>query len=164
MTGPILTEAETDDFVITRAVAFANKIQRIMLRDVLSQHDMPLLEWRILYSIARFGDCHLGHITDQTSLDPAHGSRAVASLQAKGLITRAPDPKDARRKVLSMTPDGAARFHEIWPQARRLMRRITDQMAVEDFAQFKSLLDQANALASPILEESLATRRATTAA
>ena len=46
MSTPILTDIEVDDFVIIRAVAFANKIQRVMLRDVLSEHDMPVLEWR----------------------------------------------------------------------------------------------------------------------
>lgn len=164
MYAPLLSDMEIDDFVITRAVAFANKIQRVMLRDILHQHDMPLLEWRILFSIARFGDCHLAYIIDRTSLDPAHGSRAAAALQKRGLIRRTQDPSDGRRKVLSMTPAGRAKFDEIWPQAQALIKRVTDRMDTDDFDQFKRLLDQVNDLASPLLEESLAARRTTTAA
>ncbi|MEO0632757.1 MAG: MarR family winged helix-turn-helix transcriptional regulator [Pseudomonadota bacterium] len=164
MAGPILSEVEIDDFVITRVVTFANKIQRVMLRDVLGQHDMPLLEWRFLYSIACFGDCHLAHIIDQTPMDPAHGSRAVAALDARGLIIRTHDIRDGRRKVLSMTPTHRVKFGAIWPQGQRLINRVTDQMAPEDFIHFKHTLDQANPLANPILEESLAARRASDAA
>lgn len=164
MSTPILTDIEVDDFVIIRAVAFANKIQRVMLRDVLSEHDMPVLEWRILFCIARFGDCHLTHIVERTSLDPAHGSRAAASLEERGMIRRTPDPADKRRKMLSMTPSGRAKFDDIWPQAQTMIKRITDMMDPEDFRQFKRLLDQVNDLASPLLEESLAARRPTKAA
>lgn len=164
MSGPLLTDTEIDDFVITRAIAFANKIQRVMLRDILGQHDMPLLEWRILFSVARFGDCHLNYIVERTSLDPAHGSRAAASLEKRGLIRRASDPRDGRRKVLCMTSQGRAKFEEIWPNAQALIKRVTDKMEPDDFSQFKRLLDQANDLASPILEESTNARRTTTAA
>ena len=164
MSTPLLTDIEVDDFVIIRAVAFANKIQRVMLRDVLSEHDMPVLEWRILFSIARFGDCHLAHIVEKTSLDPAHGSRAAASLEKRGMIRRTPDPEDGRRKVLSMTPLGRAKFDEIWPPAKALIKRVTDEIDPDDFTQFKRLLDRVNELASPLLEESLAARLTTTAA
>lgn len=164
MAQPVLSEKDVDDFIIVRAVAFANKIQRIMLRDVLARHDMPLLEWRILFSIARFGDCHLRHICRHTSLDPAHGSRAAAELDRKGLIRRYADPEDGRRKLMAMTADGRAMFDAIWPEAQQLIKQITNQMDKDDFLQFKGLLDRANAIAAPILEESLGNSRVPDAA
>jgi len=36
-------------------------------------------------------------------------------LEAKGLITRAPDPQDARRAELCLTPDGGKLYARIMP-------------------------------------------------
>ena len=152
---PILSPKEIDDFIIVRAVAFANKIQRIMLREVLRQEQMPLLEWRILYSIARFGDCHLGQITRNNSMDPAHGSRAASALEEKGLIERHQDPSSRRRRLMSMTAEGRAVFERIWPRARDLVADVTDQFDEDEFAELKRLLDKANAIAQPRLEACL---------
>ncbi|MEM9605362.1 MAG: MarR family winged helix-turn-helix transcriptional regulator [Pseudomonadota bacterium] len=152
---PLLSPDEVDDFIIVRAVAFANKIQRMMLRSVLRQEDMPLLEWRILYSLARFGDCHLGQITQNNSMDPAHGSRAASALEAKGLIARRDDPTSRRRRLMSLTDAGQATFYRIWPRARDLVAAVTDGFDPDEFEQLKHLLDKANAIAQPQFEACL---------
>lgn len=124
-----------------------------MTRDVLRGEDLPLLEWRLLFSVARFGSCHLAHISRRTSIDPAHGSRAAAALEKKGLITRCDDPDNRRRKLISLTPDGVELFNRIWPRARQRVRRITDQLNREDFEELKRLLDLVNDAAQPLLDD-----------
>ncbi|MDF1728608.1 MAG: MarR family winged helix-turn-helix transcriptional regulator [Sulfitobacter sp.] len=145
--GPLLSKQEVDDFIIVRATALVSKVQRRLARDVLRREKLPVLEWRLIFCIARFGNCHLAYITQRTSIDPAHGSRAASSLEKKGLITRHDDPENRRRKVLSLTPDGIALFERIWPKARANVTRITDQLKSEDFAELKRLLDVANEVA-----------------
>ena len=149
---PLLSPQEIDDFIIVRATAFVSKIQRAMARDVLRDEKLPVLEWRLLFSIARFGTCHLAFITQNTSIDPAHGSRAATSLEQKGLITRQDDPRNRRRKLMSLTPDGVTLFKRIWPRAQRRIAMIADQFDPQDFEEFKRLLDLANTAAQPLLE------------
>ncbi|MEM7378539.1 MAG: MarR family winged helix-turn-helix transcriptional regulator [Pseudomonadota bacterium] len=161
---PLLSPEEADDFIIVRAVAFANKIQRMMLRSVLRQEDMPLLEWRILYSLARFGDCHLGHITQNNSMDPAHGSRAASALEDKGLIARRQDPNSRRRRLISLTPAGRAVFNRIWPRANAMVTSVTEQFDAGELAELKRLLDKANAIAQPQFDACLAEKDHTEAA
>ena len=134
MHKPLISSELVDDFIIVRAASFTARVQRAMTRGVLRDEGLPVLEWRLLFSVARFGTCHMAKITQQTSIDPAHGSRAVAALERKGLITRSPDPKNARRKLISLTEDGEQLFGRIWPQARATIRRITDQLDPADFA------------------------------
>ena len=151
MPDALLSPKDVDDFIIVRAVTFANAIQRIMMRDVLKDEDLPLLEWRLLFCLARFGDCHMASIIEKTSFDPAHCSRAASALEAKGLIERSVDPDDNRRRVMRLTPSGQATFERIWPNARDLVKSVKNGLSEEDFEKFKALLDQANAIAGPIL-------------
>lgn len=142
-----------DDFIIVRATAFTSKVQRAMSRDVLRKENLPALEWRLLFSVARFGTCHLAYITQRTSIDPAHGSRAAAALEKKGLIHRGDDPENKRRKLISLTPSGVALFEKVWPRAQENIKSITDQLEPEDFTALKRLLDLINVAAEPLLDK-----------
>ena len=123
-----------------------------MVQNVLREENLPVLEWRLLFSVARFGSCHLAFITRRTSIDPAHGSRAASALEKKGLIERRDDPDNKRRKLISLTPDGIALFHRIWPRARDNIKTITDHLDPQDFAELKRLLDAVNHAADPLLD------------
>lgn len=139
-----------DDFIIIRVRAFARKVQRAILSEALATEDMPVLEWQLLFSIARFGSCHLAHVTNQTSIDPAHGSRAVSALERKGLIERHVDPDNRRRKLISLTAAGQEKFERIWPRARRVMKSVTDELESADFKDLKRLLALANTAADTL--------------
>lgn len=149
----LIPSQEVDDFVIIRVRAFTQKVQQRILGDVLAGEDLPLLEWQLMFSIARFGSCHLAHVTSQTSIDPAHGSRAATALEKKGLIARKEDPDNRRRKLMSLTPAGIVLFERVWPKARRLMRAITDQMDHDDFEDFKRLLALVNDAADQVSQK-----------
>ena len=142
--GSLIPSEKIDDFVILRAVKFTSKIRRAVVRDVLKNEELQVLEWQLLFSVARFGSCQLADITRQTSIDPAHGSRAVSSLEAKGLISRCENPDDKRSKLISLTDDGVAVFERIWPRAQRVSRTVTDQLSADDFKELKRLLDLLN--------------------
>lgn len=146
-TAPLLSKQEVDDFIIARAATFVSKVQRSMVRDVLREEGLPVLEWRLLYSIARIGSCHLAHITQNTSIDPAHGSRAASALERKGMITRRDDPENRRRKLLALTPDGVALFRRIWPKAQSNIARLTNRLDPQDFEDLKRILGVANDVA-----------------
>ena len=152
MHEPLVPADHLDDFIIVRATAFVSKIQRTMARDVLRKEGLPVLEWRLMFSVARFGSCHLAYITRRTSIDPAHGSRAASALERKGLLTRSDDPDNRRRKILSLTAEGVTLFERIWPQAQQIIRSVTDQLAPDDFSQFKCLLDELNFAAEPLVD------------
>ena len=85
MHEPLVPADHLDDFIIVRATAFVSKIQRTMARDVLRKEGLPVLEWRLMFSVARFGSCHLAYITRRTSIDPAHGSRAASALESEAV-------------------------------------------------------------------------------
>lgn len=144
MHDALIPSDEVDDFIVLRARAFTSKVRRAMIRDVLSEEGIPLIEWQLIFSVARFGTCHLAYITRHTSLDPAHGSRAAMALEKKALIERHDDPNNRRRKLISLTSEGAATVHRIWPQARGLVRMVTDTFDRTELEQVKHLFDMLN--------------------
>lgn len=146
----LISAKEVDDFIMVRAIAFVTRIQRAVQRDVLRDEDIPVLEWRLLYSVARLGSCHLALITQKTSIDPAHGSRAVSALEDKGLIVRHTDPENRRRKVISLSDSGKAYVERIWPKVQAVMKSVTDQLDPRDFEEAKRLLDLLNEAAEPL--------------
>ena len=152
MHAALIPPEQIDNFIILRARAFTSKVRRVVTRDVLQDEDLPILEWQLLFSVARFGSCHLAYITRRTSIDPAHGSRAASALEKKGLITRREDPENKRRKLISLTPSGIETFERIWPQARQTIKRVTDQLEPEDFAELKRLFDLLNIAAEQLVE------------
>ena len=143
---------QIDDFIILRARAFTSSVRRVLTQDVLQTESLPILEWQLLFSIARFGSCHLAYVTQRTSIDPAHGSRAASALEKKGLITRCEDPKNRRRKLISLTPAGVDMFERIWPKARRVTETMTDRLSRKDLDELKRLLDLLNGVAMPMTD------------
>lgn len=152
MQKPLIPAQDVDDYIIIRAVNFVNRMQRVIVRDALREEGLALLEWRLLFSIARFGSCYLAFVTRHTAIDPAHGSRAATALEAKGLITRHDDPANKRRKLMSLTPEGVAAFGRVWPLAQGRIRSITSQISRSELDEFKRLMDLFNGTAAALLE------------
>jgi len=140
----LIPQSQIDDFLILRARGFTSRVRRMVTIDVLQNEDLQILEWQLLFSVARFGSCHLAFITRSTSIDPAHGSRAASTLETKGLITRREDPQNRRRKLISITSKGIEVFERIWPNARMAVKNITDHLDPVDFAELKRLMDLLN--------------------
>ncbi len=144
MQGPILPPEQIDDFIILRVRTLISSVRRTVAREVLQNEELSILEWQLLFSIARFGSCHLAHVTRQTSIDPAHGSRAASALEKMNLITRHEDPENRRRKLMTLTPEGVKTFERIWPKARKVTTDKTGRLSKSEFQELKRLLDLLN--------------------
>jgi DNA-binding MarR family transcriptional regulator len=140
----LIPPQQIDDFVTLRVRKFTSSIRRSLTREVLQDENLALLEWQLLFSIARFGSCHTAFVTKHTSIDPAHGSRAAAALEKKGLIARCEDPDNKRRKLMSLTPLGVETFERIWPKAREMTAQKTNRLSAQELTELKRLLDVLN--------------------
>ena len=153
MHGKLVPADDVDDFIILRMRAFTSKTRHLVTQTVLTAEDLPLLEWQLIFSVARFGTCHLAHITRHTSIDPAHGSRAAAALEKKGLISRTDDVNNRRRKLISLTPKGVKTFERVWPRAQRLIGVVGDSLTRSEFQELKRLLDKSNQALEKMMED-----------
>ncbi len=79
-----------------------------VLREGLLHSPHTLVEARVLIEVSRRGDPTATDISRELGLDPGHLSRILAGLERRELVKRARSEGDGRRRLLSLTPDGAA--------------------------------------------------------
>jgi DNA-binding MarR family transcriptional regulator len=103
----------------------------------LSVHDVEAME-QVMVAGEPLGPVELSRRLGVTS---AAATQAVHRLQAAGHVVRAPHPADRRRKVLSVTPSGAAHvFSELGPLLA-LSARAFEDMSEEERATVQRFLD-----------------------
>ena len=153
MHGKLVPAEDVDDFVILRMRKFTSKTRQIVTQRVLTAEGLALLEWQLMFSLARFGTCHLAYITRHTSIDPAHGSRAATALEKRKLVARVDDPENRRRKLISLTPEGVKTFERVWPRAQQMIRNVEQDFTAQEFAEFKRLLSKANQAVENMIEK-----------
>jgi DNA-binding MarR family transcriptional regulator len=86
-----------------------------LLQEIELTHGLSRPEWTILICLAYQDGLNPKDICAFTEQPRNNVSRGANMLESKGLITRDPDPQDARRAVLCLTPEGAQLYARIMP-------------------------------------------------
>ena len=76
-------------------------------------HGLTRTQWRVLANLGRFGAMTARDICRVSHMEKTKVSRAVAALEDRGILTRAPDPGDRRAEILSLTQQGAQVFADL---------------------------------------------------
>ena len=105
-----------------------------------SAYGMTRTQWRVLANLGRFGAMTARDICAISHTEKTKVSRAVAALEAGGLLSRAPSPKDRRAEILSLTPRGCEVFADLGRRAREHDRALRARIGPEIAAQLDSLL------------------------
>lgn len=104
-------------FLPYRCNNLGERISTSLSRIYVDRFGISISEWRILATLAEHGQLQARQISQQTHMDKVRVSRAVASLQARGLLARQTCEHDSRAANISLTAQGTALFREIAPQA-----------------------------------------------
>lgn len=67
----------------------------------------------LLTELGRSGPLSLSELGLRVSLEKSWVSRAVEAMVARGLVTKAPNPSDARSWLVTLTADGERTVHEL---------------------------------------------------
>lgn len=76
-------------------------------------------------------------------LTQAAGSQVVDRLQARGLVARAPDPADARRVIVSITPDAYPEVARHLDPVFKAMKDMETEFSEAELATIRRYLDRA---------------------
>ncbi len=72
-------------------------------------------QFSLLMSLNRPEPAGMGGVANLLAMDRTTLTAALKPLERRGLLTIAPDPKDRRARVLSLTPDGRALLAQALP-------------------------------------------------
>ncbi|MGI9356705.1 MAG: MarR family winged helix-turn-helix transcriptional regulator [Rhizobiaceae bacterium] len=150
----LIAQEEIDQILNIRILGLASKMSLIFQRETLRPAGIKVQQWRILVSLAQYGELHLRALARHSSQDPAHTSRVVRSMISDGLITSRPDEDDMRRIKYELTAAGTKIIKKHWPDAKRFAADIAELFDSSEFNQMKDMLDRANELCDARLQES----------
>ncbi len=141
----LIPKEEMDQILNIRILRLASKLSIIFQRETLRPAGIKAQQWRVLISLAQFGELHLRSIARHSSQDPAHTSRVVKSMLTAGWITSRPDRDDNRRIQFELSPTGEALIEQYWPKAKQFAADLGALFDKDEFEKFKEMLDRANA-------------------
>ncbi|HZA19632.1 MAG TPA: bifunctional helix-turn-helix transcriptional regulator/GNAT family N-acetyltransferase [Actinomycetota bacterium] len=98
-----------------------------VLEERLLATPYSLTEARTLFEVARSGPVTAADLRTRLGIDAGYMSRVIGGLERRGILARTRSDKDARRRPITLTPEGRASFE-------LLDRAANDQVAamVED--------------------------------
>jgi DNA-binding MarR family transcriptional regulator len=97
-------------------------------------------QWAALAKLSEAGACSQNHLGRLTAMDGATIKGVIDRLCARGFTATRPDPADARRLLVELTPEGARLYGKAAPLAEAITSRTMEPLNAEERTTFVSLL------------------------
>ncbi len=105
-----------------------------------ARYGLTRTQWRVMANLGRFGAMTARDICHRSHIEKTKVSRAVAGLEADGLLNRNTSPNDRRSENLSLTPKGSAVFAEIGQHAQDFDAALRARLGPEVSARIDTIL------------------------
>ena len=135
-----------EEFAPYRIVALGHAISGRLAR-AYRDENITIPEWRVLAVIGEAERVAARDVVRRTPMDKMTVSRAVASLEQKGFVNRAPDEADRRVSMLSLSPDGRKVFDRVAAMALDYEDALLSTLDPEEAAAFRMVLEKLEAQA-----------------
>jgi DNA-binding MarR family transcriptional regulator len=132
---------DVDASVLFRMVRIVNMLTRTFPARAEEEMEITLLEWRVLAVVACHARTTMTEIAHYTGYNRMNVSRALRSLEARGLMDRFTDPDDRRRNVAELSGEGRALYQRISAQAREMDALLLSDSHPADLAAAGRVLD-----------------------
>lgn len=132
--GVGLSDADQDleAFLSYRISVTARMIDRQTAQILSVKFGLGMLEWHILSQLALHAPMTVQTLAERTRFDKGAISRASASLERQGLISRSDDPRDGRSSHFRQTPKGRRLFAKIFQSRQAFQRELRSVLSDEE--------------------------------
>ncbi|MFB7667217.1 MarR family winged helix-turn-helix transcriptional regulator [Kitasatospora sp. NPDC056138] len=108
MTDPALRRLQTlPSWLLGRAAALGHRL----VADHLAEVELRLSHHAVLCAVAEYQPVAQAELARTVKIDPKDMVTVLNDLQARDLVTRTRDPKDARRNLITLSPGGCELLH-----------------------------------------------------
>lgn len=121
-----------ETFLPYRLNRLADLVSREFSQIYRSRHGMTRPEWRAFATLGQFGTATATDIVNHSSMHKTKVSRAVASLEKRGWLKRAPDPADRRTEHLTLSPAGRKVYGELIALAKSYEAEFLKRISAVD--------------------------------
>lgn len=152
--GPLRLE----DFLPYRLNVLAAAVSEGLARVYSERFNLDIPGWRVLATLGQYGARTATQIGQHSRMHKTKVSRAVAALEARGLIRRDSNPGDKRAAIVALTVAGEAAYREIVPLALAYERRLLESFSKGDARQIAMILDRLGTSAERLAPDGDASR------
>ena len=116
------------------------KLSRHALREFGRGVDLDFRQWRALHILGHDGPSTIIHVANRLAMDQGGVSRAIASLEKRGLVERRADAHDRRKSIVSLTPGGIEMHEKTAAYSNARERRLLKPLSAKDQKHLKKML------------------------
>ncbi|MED5549924.1 MAG: MarR family winged helix-turn-helix transcriptional regulator [Pseudomonadota bacterium] len=130
------------DYLPYRLAATSNLVSRLVARAYQDQFGVTIWEWRVIAILGEGVPMTAQAISDSAAMDKVSVSRAVRSLEDRGLVERENHAADRRSRMLHLTADGRRVYDEIAPVALAQEAALLAEFSSAEIKMLAGLLDR----------------------
>lgn len=158
---PDLDEQDLDDpevLVLERFLPYRLNVLAGMVSNALAEiyaerFGLSIPAWRVIATLGQYEVRTARDIAGHGVMHKSTVSRAVASLEERGLVASEPNAQDMREALLRLTPQGQAIYEALLPEALAFERRLAAALSPAEHATFLGLVERLDAHARAMAGE-----------
>ena len=132
-------------FLPYRCNNLAEQSSLSLSRIYVDKFGITIAGWRILITLAEFGELGAKEVARLTSMDKVRVSRTVASLMEQELLDRRVCTNDSRVTLLSLNPAGLSLYQRIAPEALAWEQSLLEPLTKSEQQSLTRILDKLDA-------------------
>jgi DNA-binding MarR family transcriptional regulator len=138
--APAHDAAEGKVAMLHQLLKLTNRLMAPFSTHLAHRYKISLNEFRLLMTIGALGRTASHELAEMTGVNVMSVSRAVATLERHGRIEVVPDPKNRRRKWLSLTAEGRRLYEIMRPQSEKVADYLFSELSEAETAQLGTIL------------------------
>ena len=129
-------------FLPYRCNNLAEQISVSLSRIYVDKFGINIAGWRILVTLAEYGELQAKEVARLTSMDKVRVSRGVATLMEQGLLARRVCGDDSRVTILSLNEAGKSLYRRIAPEALDWEQKLVAPLSKSEQQSLSRILDK----------------------
>jgi DNA-binding MarR family transcriptional regulator len=126
--------------MLHQLLKLTNRLMAPFSTHLAHRYKISLNEFRLLMTIGALGRSASHELAETTGVNVMSVSRAVATLQRHGRIAVVRDPKNRRRKWLTLTEEGQRLYQIMRPQSEKVADYLFSELAAAEVEQLGTIL------------------------
>ena len=126
--------------MLHQLLKLTNRLMAPFSTHLSHRYKISLNEFRLLMSIGALGRTASHELAEMTGVNVMSVSRAVATLERHGRIEVVPDPKNRRRKWLTLTEEGRRLYEIMRPQSEKVADYMFSDLSETETGQLGKIL------------------------
>ena len=130
------------NFLPYRCKNLAEQISVSLSRIYVDKFGINIAGWRILVTLAEYGELQANEVARLTSMDKVRVSRTVSTLMEQGILDRRACGNDSRVTILSLNAAGMDLYRRIAPEALAWEQKLVEPLSKSEQQSLSRILDK----------------------